>query len=235
MTIAASNTAELTIDQLIHQALMSVGMMPFEQAATGSQWNARAAAGRTELQLILAQLEAKQFFVRQVENYTLTVATGDGAEATPISLPADTLDVVGDAMWLDSGATVEFPVKQVDQDFWHRYADKVTTGRPSFIYVSRLGTVKLFLIQPPGTSETGATLRLRRQKLLANMVQAGSSTPDLERTWQPYLKWKLAEFFAGGSLPAQAALARANAQAAYSDAVPAAKNRGNQRMIPGRW
>lgn len=235
MTIASANTAELSINQIVRQALVAVGMMAPEMPMQGSQWESRASVGREHLQLLLGQLQSKQYLLRAVENYTVTVASGDGAEATPLVLPADTLDVVGDAMWLDAGQTVESPVKQIDRETWHLYSDKTTTGRPSLMYVQKAGAVSLFLLQPPGADEAGATLRLQRQKLLANMVQAGGNTADVERSWVPWFMWSLAAFFAAGTLPIQAANARARAAEAYLDAIPAASSRLPQRATFGRW
>lgn len=235
MTISSANTAELTVNQIIRQALVSVGMMPMEAPMSGAQWNARAVVGRERLQLILGGLQSKQFLVRAVESYTHTIAAGDGSEGDPIELPADTLDVIGDGMWARSGETNEHLVRQVDRDTWHGYSDKTTTGLPALLYVEKTGTVKVYLLQPPGADEAGATLRLQRQKLLANMTGANGQTPDLERSWAPYLVAKLGEFFAAGTLPVQAAQARAEAQRAYLDAVPAAGSRVPQRVRYGRW
>lgn len=235
MTISSANTAELTVNQIIRQALVSVGMMPLEAPMSGGQWNARAAVGRERLQVILGGLQSKQFLLRAVENYTVTIASGDGAENDPLSLPADTLDVIGPAMWADSGQTSEGILTQIDRDSWHTYTDKATTGRPSMFYVEKLGTVRIFLLSVPGSSEAGAVLRLQRQKLLANMVGNDGQTPDLERSWTPYLIAKLGEFFASGTLPVQAAQARAAAAQAYLDAVPAAASRVPQCISFGRW
>lgn len=235
MTISTANTAELTVNQIIRQALVSVGMMPLEAPMSGGQWNARAAVGRERLQVILGGLQSKQFLLRSVENYTRTIVSGDGAAATPISLPADTLDVIGPAMWTDSGETSESILTQIDREQWHTYSDKATTGRPSMFYVEKLGTVKIYLLQPAGASEAGARLRLQRQKLLANMIGNTGQTPDLERSWAPFLIAKLAEFFASGTLPIQAAQARAAARDAYADALPAATGRLPQRITFRGW
>lgn len=235
MTVSSSNTAELSINQLVRQALVAVGMMAPEQSMSGSQWNSRAAVGREHLQLILGSVQGKRFLVRQVENYTVTIAAGDGAEATPIVLPEDTLDVLGDGMWAEPGQTTEFPVKQVDRGRWHTYPDKASTSRPWAMYVEKLGALRVFLLQPAGADQAGAVLRLQRQKLLANMVQAGGNTPDLERSWHPYLVWKLAAFFATGTLPAQAAIAMENARQALQDALPANGPQLGQRIRFGRW
>lgn len=236
MTISSDSTAELTINELVQQALTSVGMMALEQVASGSQWNARAAAGRRELQLILGELQARKCYLRQVENYTITIAEGDGAEASPIELPETTLDVVGDGMWKAPSQTVESPVKQISRDQWHHYGDKVSDGLPWAMYVDKSApTVKIFLLQPAAAAQAGATLRIQRHRLLANMVQAGGNTPDLERPWHSYLKWRLAAYFAGGSLPAQAALAMKHANDALQLATASSTNQAGQQFSRGRW
>jgi hypothetical protein len=138
-------------------------------------------------------------------------------------------------MWASPGETAEFPVKQIDRERWHSYSDKTQESRPWAMYVEKLGSVKIFLLGLADSNEAGAVLRLQRQKLLANMINAGGSTPDLERSWHPYLVWSLAAYFATGTLPAQALIAERRAAAAYSDALPAGSSRVNQRISFGRW
>jgi hypothetical protein len=202
MTVNASNTRELTIDQLLKRAMQLAGIMALEQPATGSQWNARAEFGRDQLDLILDKMPNQGVIVRQEEGYTLTlpVSSDYGGEDDPIDLPSDTVDVVGPAMYKETSTSTEQMVTPVDWETWQTSQDKTRTAAPARYYLKRAGTVQLFLLPVPATS--GAELRIRRVKLLADS-DVGSNTVDLERHWLDYLQFELAWRFAvQGSMPA---------------------------------
>jgi hypothetical protein len=199
MTISSSNTRELNIGQIIRLARQVPGLAPLESGMEGPQWLAAAEFGRSQLELIIDRLSTDQYLVRQVELYTTTVsAAGDGGAAAPIALPGDTVDVVGTIMYQPSGQTAESTIYPVAREEWHGTIDKSRTGTPSRYYLHRAGSVLLYLLPVPDVA--GATLRIQRQKLLADSGD-GNATPDIERYWADYLQWELAFRYAVGTLP----------------------------------
>lgn len=221
--INADNTHEFRIDAIVEQALKLVGMMALEESASGPQWNLRAAFGRTQLEVILKTLPNEATILRRVEFYTVTLDAAEmGSQDDPITLPEDTIDVLGDGMYLRSGDTSETRVRQIDRETWHTSANKAEEGAPRRMFVDREGSsVKLYLL-PLVTSSDIGTLRVMRNYLAANSTQ-GQYTPDAERYWMDYLQWELGSRFAAGTLPLQAADARKRAAAALAEALGKAK------------
>lgn len=224
MTVNASSTREFTIDELIKRAMQLGGVMALEQAATGSQWNARAAFGRDQLDLILDKMPSQGAIVRQEEFYTLTLpVSGDyGGEDDPIDMPATTVTVMGVAMYRESSTASEQQVHPIDRETWQKSTDKDTAGSPTRYYVQRAGTVSLYLLPVPATAN--ATLRVQRVKLLADS-NVGSDTLDLERHWLDYLQFELAWRYSLQSSmpPANRAELRSAAMEAKNAALAIAK------------
>ena len=195
MTIAATNTRELDLNALMLRAMQTAGIMAFEQVASGPQWDNRVKFGRDQLEFILDRLQAEGVILRDVERYPLTLT----ASTASYALPADTIDVLGDAMYQSAAGESEFRVHPMDREEYHAITSKAEEGTPSRFWLERLSTCTLYLHQVPDT--TGAVLYLQRKKLLADS-SLGTNTPDLERYWHDYLQWELAYRFSI-SLPAE--------------------------------
>lgn len=223
MTANPSNTRELSIATLVQRAMELGGRKPIELAMQGSQLEALAAWGRDQLDLILDAMPAGSVLTIDKEFYTHTfaTATGFGGEGDPITLPSDTVDVVGQAMYRADATTVELPVAPVDREEWNRSTDKDQTGQPTRMYVHRTATVQLYLLPVPDA--VGATIRLQRQKLLPD-ANVGTYTPGIERHWVDHIQFELAGRYAlqGGLLPLATALER-RAGASLSQAQAASK------------
>lgn len=189
MTVASTSTRELDITTLLQRAYQLATMMPIEQGASGAQWEARAAFGRDMLEMTVDNLQAEGLLTRDVETYDVTLTDGTAA----YTLPATTIRVVGNAMYQSASGQPWFPVRAMDREEFLAIADKTSEGSPTRYYQARTGTVVLNLWQIPDT--TGATLRVQRQKLLADN-NVGTATVDLERSWSKYLLWELAHHFA---------------------------------------
>ena len=194
MTIATTNTEDFEVDRLLKRAAQTAGLMSLEQAATGTQWNARAAYGRDQLDLVLKKLPAGCPFTRNVEFHTITLAEGDGAEATPLTLDADTITLSGIGMYREDADASESQVRQVSREEWQESNDKnADPGTPTRMYVDKGATISVYLLPPAGTA--GATLRVQRVKFLAD-ARPGDRTLDVERHWLDYLHFEIAARYA---------------------------------------
>lgn len=237
MTVVATNTRELDIGSIIRLARQTAGLMPLEGGMSGPQWTAAAEYGRSQLELILDVLQTDTPLSRHIELYTTTVsAIGAGSVSAPITLPADTIDVTGDIMYKPSGENVESTICRIDRETWHGWSDKTISGRPTMYYLQRAATLSLYLLPIP--DEAGATLRIQRQKLLADSSST-TATPDLERYWADYLHWELGYRFAVGVLPAERvgflrSEARRALQMAQSKGRPQEDNQAYLRH-PTQW
>lgn len=191
MTIVATNVRELDLNQLMLRAMQTAGIMAFEQVASGPQWDNRVKFGRDMLELILDKLQVDGLILRDIERYSLTLTSGTASYA----LPADTIDVLGDAMYQSAAGETEFTVSPMDRETYHAIANKTQTGTPSRYWVERLATCTVYLHQVPDT--TDAVLYLQRKKMLADS-SSGTATPDLERYGHDYLHYELAYRFSIG-------------------------------------
>ncbi len=213
MTIATTNTQDFEVDELLKLAAQTAGLMSLEQAATGDQWNARAAAGRNHLDLILKKLPAGCPFTRNVERYTITLAVGDGAVGQELSLPVDTIGVLGMGMYQETTDASETQVRQVSREEWQESNDKNhDPATPTRMWIEKGAVVKILLLPPAGTA--AATLRIMRERLLAD-ARPGDRTLDVERHWLDFLHFEVAARYAlttGQMNKYQACRNEANAQ-----------------------
>lgn len=187
MTVASSNTRELSLDQLMRRSMQTAGIMAFEEIADSAsdQWKQRTAFGRDQLDLVLDRLQAEGVILRDTERYSLTLT----ASVASYVLPSDTVDVHANAMYLEAPGETESVVTQVDRQEYDLISDKVTQGKPTRFWLERTGVCTVYLHQVPDT--TNAVLYLRRKKMLADNT-LGTQTPDLERYWHDYLHYELA-------------------------------------------
>lgn len=223
MTVSGTNSRELNLDQLIRRAMNTAGIMAFEQTVvtTDPQWQMRASYGRDMLEFILDRLQAEGVILRDVERYALPLAVDTASYA----LPVDTLDVHGDAMYLESGDTTERRVTAMDREDYHAISDKALGGAPSRFWLERLSLCTVYVHPVPTVA---GTLYFQRKKMLADST-SGASTPDLERYWHDYLHYELAFRYAVsssltldrvGTLKGEAAEAKATAQNYARQFVP---------------
>lgn len=189
MTVATTNVSERNLDQLIRRAMQMAGIMAFESQIDGNdpQWIQRASFGRDQLDWVLDRLQAEGVILRDVERYALPLV----ASTASYDLPVDTLDLHGDAMYLETGGSSEQRVTVMDREEYHSITDKALEGAPSRFWLRRLSICTVFLHPVPSTT---GTLYVQRKKMLADS-KLGTNTPDLERYWHDYLQWELAYRF----------------------------------------
>jgi hypothetical protein len=232
MTVMATNTAELTIGQLIEAAARLAGIMPLEQPAFGPQWEARARFGRLQLGLIIDRLPATGKSMRDVEFTDVALVEGTASYV----LDSDTIDVYGEAAYLGDGDTTESTVRQVDREEWQGYPDKTTPSLPTMLFVDRGAQVTLRLLPVP---HEAATLRIQRQRLLADSTDA-NATPDVERYWQDHLQYELAARFreASGQSASMVKMMRDKAKESLDEAQTKARQATPNQMVlehPTGW
>lgn len=229
MTISTSNTHELDINTLVLTAYQYAGVMNEMQTASGPQWDARSRYGRTHLELILDGLIADGIFVRSVELYELDIEAG----ATRTALPADTVDVRGEAVLVGGegdGTVTGIPIKAINREKYHGLILPEQTGAtPSMFYVERTAPMYLYLWPVP---DSALTIRIQRQRLSYDSTQ-GSATVDLERFWSEFIVHELAARIAlTNGLPTdRITLLQAKAQVAKQAARGKASDQLDNRII----
>lgn len=211
MTIAASATAELTIDQIVLQAFRLASVMPLEQGASGIQWERRASAARLYLETIVKSLETEGRLAKARKYYVVPL-TQDVVDYT---MPGAILDVYGVAEYIPADqdpdtATSEIQVQQISMETWQTLGSRSAQAIPSMYWCDRQGAnVVLHIWQRP--PEAGF-LRVPAYYLLANAT-GGADTVELERHWTLYLVNQLAAYLAEATGQAQDKILRLTGQA----------------------
>lgn len=199
MTVNASATAELSIDQIVRQAYILASVMAIEEPTSGVQWASRSSYARQLLEAITKGLEAEGRLVRAKRFYDLSLVTGQAY----YTLPPEIMDVYGDGAFIEpgqplEGASFETVVRQVDQETWQRLGVRDSEGRPTLYFVNRgQAPLEIRLWLTPDAADAG-TIRFQAYYFLANSSD-GNSTPDLERHWTRYLSYALAQDLAEGA------------------------------------
>jgi hypothetical protein len=199
VTVNASATAELSIDQIVRQAYILASMMAIEEPTSGVQWAQRSSYARMMLEAITKGLEAEGRLVRAKRFYNLTLVAGQSS----YTLPPEIMDVYGDAAFIEPGqplnsASFETLVRQIDQETWQRLGVRDATGLPTLYFLNRGQApleVRLWLTPDAGYA---GTIRFQTYYFLANSND-GNATPDLERHWTRYLAYALAQDLAEGA------------------------------------
>ncbi len=226
MTTSAQSTFEFDIAKVVRMAYQVAGLMNESQPMSGDAWTAKLAMAMDFLESDLKALQASNLFVRPMDFYDLTVEAG----TAQYTMPAETLDLIGDAMWLGDGSDYELPVKPIQRDQWMRYANKDAEGQPTSYYSDRQSTLSVYLYPTPADA---GRLRFQRHRLLAN-VRNGANTLDVERHWTEYLFCKLGKWLAfNASLDQKAGLLDKQADKAYLAASQYSKQRGSQQLYVG--
>lgn len=218
MTIMATNTRELNINQLLLRAAQVAGIMPFElgQDSGSPQWLAKASFGRDQLEFVMKALPSEGLITRNVTIDEIAVTAGTAEYA----LSAGTIDVIGKATFaLSTQASIEYPVRQVDREEWMTISQKELSSRSTEFWVEKTATVKVHLYPTPSL---GGTLRIQRRALLADNND-GNATVDAEPYWQDYLVKELAYRFSVGMPLEERQNLRADANAAKTAAQAQAK------------
>lgn len=196
MTISTSRTGEFTVHQIVRAAYRCAGLITVGQEPSA----AKAAAGRELLQFILMDLEADSLCARNTVFEDVPCVAGQAAYV----LSDDALDVEGQAAYVPPGETPETAesqtsLAQLPRERWLSLTNKTAAGRPTLYWADR-ATSPITLRLYPVPDEAG-TVRLQVQRLRASMLE-GSATPDMERFFAEYLRWRLAHDLAvENSLP----------------------------------
>lgn len=127
MAIPTTATFDLTVDELIEAAANRAG----GAQQTGSELRSSLRA----LNLLFQDITNRGMPLWQMELYTLAL---DPASVSYV-LPADTVDVVKDAMVKDtaSATAVDIPVQKISYDTYLSLADKNTLGIPTQFMLER--------------------------------------------------------------------------------------------------
>lgn len=202
MTVSQGRGSEKTVDQIILTAYLQAGLLEVSQRSSPPGWAEKVALGRDLLDSILDSLSADGLFARSVVLYNLPIVTG----VNQYTLPTYALDVVGDAMFIESSvvdithAPDERLVDAVTLATWHALPNKEMQGYPEKYCVYRMA-VPLNIFIWPAPSLDG-WLRFRVSRLFADTA-VGGDTVDLQVPWIEYLEWRLAFRLAmANSLPA---------------------------------
>lgn len=192
MTVSTSTTREFSIGLIVRRAMHLAGILEAQQEVS----EADAALARDLLEVIVDSLSTEGEFARSVKFYDLSLTAG----TYRYTLPADILDLVGDAMYLPPGevdatkVAGESLVRRVLREEWQVLSSKQAEGIPMLVYMHReLAQVQAWFWPIPSEAPINsipAKVRLPVHRLLADNNDA-NATPDLTRDWVSFLQWQL--------------------------------------------
>jgi hypothetical protein len=196
VTISTSRTQEFTVHQIVRAAYRCAGLVTVGQEPSA----ARAAVGRELLQFILADLESDSLCARNVVFEDVTCVDGQ----QQYTLDDDVLEVVAQAAYVPVGEDPDEPESQTSiqpmhREGWLSLTNKAQQGRPTLYWADRTASPITLHLHP--IPDEAGTVRLQVQRLRASMLD-GNATPDFERYFAEYLRWRLAHDLAiENSLP----------------------------------
>lgn len=185
MTVSANYSREFTRGEILRRALQKAGLLSAGQNPPPTDPKVGQAADF--LELVLDALQDGNVIITTADFKVLDLVAGSGT----YTLPADTLDVLGTAMVIQSATSGELPVEPMGADEWQRISDKTAEGVPRRYYVHKLMAVQLYLWPLVSSTASGWTLRYRQERLLRDADSQGV-TMDLRRSWILYLVTEVA-------------------------------------------
>lgn len=191
MTISATRTRELDINQICASAFEIAGLKNPVESTTAPQFAAKLASAMVFLDTICKRIQS---YVR-MERHTTRATAAVTATVATVNLSSSANSVIGDLMFKVTGSDLETPVCQIALETYHAILDKTSVGTPVQAYISRQPTPVATLWQVPSESGTLAYL----QHVLAADVSVASETVDFERHWTAYLIWELAAWLSMGA------------------------------------
>jgi hypothetical protein len=188
MSANVVDTRELSIETILRMAMRVAGLLNAQQGVTSQAYTQHVPDAINCLEVEMDALQAEGVMTRHVDLYLLPLVAG---QTDPYTMPADTIDCIGTAMYIDAVNTNagETPVQPILREAYQVLSAKSATGRPYLYYVDRQETVKVYLWPQP--TVTGDHIRFQRHKLAGDNNDT-SKTPDMERYWVKYLVYATA-------------------------------------------
>ncbi len=196
MSVDTNATADFTIDSVVRNSYVLATLMDVQEPMSGVRWTARAAFGRTMLEMLVKRLEAKGKLVRAREFYNVTLVAGQSEYPLPSSL----MDVYEDGAFIPPGQTIdaangEVPVKQIDMEMWQRLSAHAAQNRPTLYFCYRAADPLTIRVWPTPDATNAGTIRFQVYRFLGNCTD-GSKNVDLELYWRMALTFMLAGILA---------------------------------------
>jgi hypothetical protein len=188
MTIATTRTREMDIGKICLRAYQKAGLRNEAQALSEAQLS----FARDTLGSIIDGLQAEGLRARAVEFQTVTLVAG----TWQYTMPADVLDVVGVAMFIDPSetditqASGEIALVPISREEWQLQPAKDATGRPLTYYSHRAESPLEVRLWPIPDAANAGTIRFQVHRLAADSNNS-SNTMDLERFFSQYIEWEM--------------------------------------------
>lgn len=190
MTIATTAAIDLPIETIVLRAYQLAGLMDAGASTTSPNWPTHVTMAKDFLELDIKGLQARGFFTRSIDTYALAITT-ETAGTNPYTLSADTLDVLGTAMYLPTGVTdAASAVVAVTREQYQLLSNKTVEGRPQIFCLEHKDGLRVYFWPVPGLADTG-TVTFQRVRILATM-RDGNKTIDMQGYWHEYFLYSLA-------------------------------------------
>lgn len=200
MTISTTRGTELTVDELLKNAMQTAGVLDTD----GVPADGDLAYGRRQLDILLDSLQAEGVYARSVQMLEVQLTAGEAY----YSISSNVIDLVGDGAYIDAsnsstkGVNGETPVQPMSREEWQGLTSKGASGRPYKYWLNRSAVPLQVRLWP--TPDEAGTIRFQANMLFADTYD-GSATVDARQFWIRYLVFEMAHVYAlAKSMPKQA-------------------------------
>lgn len=198
MTVATDVSLHFEIDDVVRRGMQLSGLTSALQGEQSPHWAEKSAMIRDMLEMEMQSIQAEGLLVRAINFYDLTLV----AATQPYTLPDETMDLVGDAMYTATGETTETPIRPMSRQEWQQLTNKATAGRAFQYYAHKDLGLRVYFYPVPDAANLG-TVRFQRHRYLATL-RDGSKQADFDRYFQAWMLWTCAHLAAvSGPLPVQ--------------------------------
>lgn len=183
MTVAATTTFELSVDQTVRRAFQLAGLLEASQSPSEPD----AALGRDFLNLELDALESEGILTRTIDRVTQALSIGVdtytlGADVVGVFVGPDQI-----AGTIVNSTNAETYVRAISRHEYVEITAKTATGTPTLVYPECLASTKLIFWPIP---DAAVTFRYQARRLPRDST--AGTTSDIDRRRQKAVLWSLA-------------------------------------------
>lgn len=183
MTINPASTRVFSIATIIRRAYQLAGLMNASESTADPTWTAKAEMAADLLDMGLKRMQASSILEKHVARTTIAITGGTATYA----VASTTIALLGNAMFAETGDTVESPVQPMDRDAYQGITDKTSEGHPSRFWFDRYNN-QISLWPVP---DANGSLVVQSHRLIAD-GDLSQYDVELERHWTEHLVFDLA-------------------------------------------
>jgi len=189
-------------------------------------------SARRAMNLLLQSWSNKGINLWTVEEVSLTLT----ANTLQYTLDADVVDLLDHKIRLDAGnvtTQVDLDVERISLSQYASQSTKLTTGRPTQIYLDRQVAAPIARLWPVPDGSQTYTLVYWKLRRIEDVGAPASNTIDVPARFLPALVWGLAFYLAAKHNPQKAITIKPMYDELFADAAATDRDRSTLKLRPG--